>query len=87
VKTRTLSVYMEKDSNPATINRLGEQSGLLLKTYQAELTKNPHSEATKSSRSNLIALLHTIHQVYGASISLDITNTLGSIDLPPESDR
>jgi len=78
---------MVKHTNAATIHRLGEQSGLLLKTYQGEVARNPDSEATKSSRSNLIALVHTIHQVYGASISLDVTNTLGSIDLPAESDK
>jgi len=76
-----------KHSNAATLQRLGEQSGFLLRTYQAEFARNPYSEATKSSRSNLIALLHTIHQVYGASISLDVTNTLGSINLPAESDE
>jgi len=76
-----------KHSNAATLQRLGEQSGFLLRTYQTEFARNPDSEATKSSRSNLIALLHTIHQVYGASISLDVTNTLGSINLPAESDE
>jgi hypothetical protein len=78
---------MGNHSNAATIQRLEEQSGLLLKTYQAEFARDPDSEATKSSRSNLIALLHTIHQVYGPSISLDVTNAVGSIDLPTESDK
>jgi hypothetical protein len=78
---------MGKHSNAATVQRLGEQSGFLLKTYRAEFARDPDSEATKSSRSNLIALLHTIHQVYGASISMDVSNTLGSIDLPAESDK
>jgi hypothetical protein len=78
---------MGKHTNAATIQRLGEQSGLLLKTYHAEFARNPDSEETKSSRSNLIALLHTIHQVYGVSISVDVANTLGSIDLPAESDK
>jgi hypothetical protein len=80
-------MHMGKHSSAATILRLGEQSGLLLKTYRAEFARDPDSDATKSSRSNLIALLHTIHQVYGPSISMDVTNTLGSIDLPAESNK
>jgi len=80
-------MHTGKQFDVATFHRLAEQSGLLLKTYKAELARDPDSETTKSSRSNLIALLHTIHQVYGVSISLDVTNTLGSIDLPAESDR
>ena len=71
----------------ATIDRLEEQSGLLLKTYRAEFARDPESHATKSSRSNLIALLHTIRQVYGVSISEDVANALGSTDLPAESDK
>jgi len=33
--------------------------------YQAELAKNPTSRAAESSRSNMIALRHTIEQIYG----------------------
>jgi hypothetical protein len=80
-------MHTDKQFNAATIERLEEQSGLLVKTYKAEFARDPDSEATKSSRSNLIALLHTIHQVYGASISLDVTNALGSADLPADSDK
>ena len=80
-------MHTDKQFNAATIERLGEQSGLLLKTYRAAFARDPDSQATKSSRSNLIALLHTIHQVYGVSISVDVANTLGSIDLPAESDK
>jgi len=76
-------MHTDKQFNAATIERLAQQSGLLLKTYRAEFARDPDSHATKSSRSNLIALLHTIHQVYGASnISLDA----GSADLPSELD-
>ena len=49
-----------------TIERLEEQTQLLLRTYQSEFRKAPASHATASSRSNLIAMLHTIDQVYGA---------------------
>ena len=80
-------MHTDKQSNAATIERLGEQSGLLLKTYRAALARDPDSQATKSSRSNLIALLHTIHQVYGAPVSLDVTNALGSTGLPVVLDK
>ena len=43
--------------------RLGRQSRLLLKLYQAELARDPSSRATESCRSNLIALRHTIGQI------------------------
>ena len=74
-------MHTDKEFKTATIERLGEQSGLLLKTYKAAFARDPDSQSTKSSRSNLIALLHTIRQVYGASISLDVANALGSTDL------
>jgi len=73
----------DKDSNITTLEHLGEQSGLLLRTYQAEFAKNPTSHATESSRSNLIALLHTINQIYGAAIYLSVTDGLG-LSLPAD---
>ena len=80
-------MHTDKQFDAATIERLGEQSELLLKTYRAAFAMDPDSQATRSSRSNLIALLHTIHQVYGGSISLGVTNALGSTDLPAELDK
>jgi len=41
------------------------QGDLLLRLYQAELAKDPTSRAAESSRSNMIALRHTIDQIYG----------------------
>jgi hypothetical protein len=76
-------MHTDKQFNAATIERLAQQSGLLLKTYRAEFARDPDSQATKSSRSNLIALLHTIHQVYGAS---NISLGVGSSDLLAELD-
>jgi hypothetical protein len=58
-----MQVLRELDSG--TIERLGKQGKLLLRIYQAELAKNPSSQATESSRSNVIALRHTVHQIYG----------------------
>ncbi len=52
------------------IERLDEQSELLLRTYQLELAKDPSSHATASPRSNMIALRHTIDQIYGQATSL-----------------
>ena len=52
------------------IERLGEQSELLLRLYQLELARDPSSHATESSRSNMIALRHSIDQIYGEAASL-----------------
>jgi hypothetical protein len=38
--------------------------------YQAEFAKDPTSRATESSRSNVIALRHTIKQMYGEATEL-----------------
>ena len=53
-----------------TIERLGEQSELLLRLYQLELARDASSRATESSRSNMIALRHSIDQIYGEAASL-----------------
>ena len=58
---RTMSMQIDAE----TIERLDEQSELLLRMYQLELAKDPSSRATESSRSNMIALRHSIGQVYG----------------------
>ena len=50
-----------------TIVRLEKQGELLLKLYLAERAKDPTSRATESSRSNVIALRHTITQMYRES--------------------
>jgi hypothetical protein len=57
-----------------TIERLGQQGGFLLATYRAELAKDPASRATESSRSNVIALWHTIKQIYGKTVARDMAN-------------
>ena len=51
-----------------------DQSGLLLRTYRAELAKDPTSSATESSRSNLIAFRHSIAQVYGNAATLEMAS-------------
>jgi hypothetical protein len=57
-----------------TIKRLGEQSRFLLRIHHAELAKNPTSRATKSSRSNLMAVQHTLEQMYGKAVARDVAN-------------
>ena len=68
---------LETQFNAETIERLEEQSGLLLRTYQAEFAKDPTSPATGTSRSNLLALRHSINQIYGESAALDVANAIG----------
>ena len=64
------SMQLEELDSP-TIERLEKQGELLLRIYQAELAKDPSSQATESSRSNVIAPRHTVKQMYGdASLSL-----------------
>jgi hypothetical protein len=53
------------------IERLDEQSELLLRMYQLELAKDPGSHATAVSRSNMIALRHAIDQIYGGARFVD----------------
>jgi hypothetical protein len=55
-------------------NVLGKQSGFLLSTYQAEFANDRASRATESSRSNVIALWHTIQQIYGKAAARDVAN-------------
>jgi hypothetical protein len=71
-------MQMEAHISAETIERLEKQSRLLLRTYQAELAKDPVSPATESSRSNMIALRHSINQIYGDAATLAVTSDLAS---------
>jgi hypothetical protein len=53
-----------------TVERLKKQAELLVRTYQREFAEDPDSGATQSSRSNVIALRHTLKQMYGDAVSL-----------------
>ena len=55
-----------------TLKYLVKQAGFLLKLHQAELAKNPTSRATKSSRSNLMAVRHTFKEMYGEAVARDM---------------
>lgn len=65
--------YLKK-CDAETIERLGKQSGFLLRTYRAELARDPASRGTESSRSNMIALWHTIWQIYGKAVARGVAN-------------
>jgi len=69
-------MQIEAHLDAETIKRLEEQSKLLLRMYHAEFAKDPTSRATKSSRSNLIALSHTIKQIYGEATAIAVANPL-----------
>ena len=70
-------MQVEAHLDADTIERLEEQSGLLLRMYQAEFAKDPTSPATETTRSNMIALRHSINQIYGAAAALDVANAIG----------
>ena len=63
-----------EDLDSETIERVGKQGGFLLTRYHAERAKDPASRATESSRSNVIALWHTIKQIYGKAVARDVVN-------------
>lgn len=68
-----------------TMKRLGKEGRLLLRTYQTEFAKNPTSPATEPSRSNMIALRHSINQIYVEAAALDVAKALGfasEVDAP-----
>lgn len=69
-------MHGEAQLNSETVERLEEQSGLLRRIYEAEFAKDPTSRATESARSNLIALKHSIGQIYGESVVVDVANAL-----------
>jgi hypothetical protein len=55
-----------------TMERLRKQGEFLRRIYRAELAKNPTSRATEVSRSNVIAMQHTVRQMYGEAVALDV---------------
>jgi hypothetical protein len=56
------------------IERLKKQDEFLLRVFQAECAKDAGSLATESSRSNVIALRHTLKQLYGEIVAPDTAN-------------
>ena len=78
-------MHIEAQLALETVERLREQTGLLRRTYEAEFANDPTSRATESSRSNLIALRHSIHQLYGDCVLPEITDALSSDPVSAES--
>lgn len=68
---------MQAELNLESLERPEEQSALLLRTYRLQLSKDPASRATASSRSNLIALLHSITQIYGEDAVIEVKRAAG----------
>ena len=56
------------------IERLRKQGEFLLRIYRAEFAQDPASRATQSSRSNVIAMQHTVRQMYGEAAALEVAN-------------
>jgi hypothetical protein len=65
-----------EEQDLGTTERLKEQDKFLLRMYQAEFAKDPASRATESSRSNIMALRHTLKQMYGESVATDVANVV-----------
>lgn len=80
-------MHIEAQLGLQTAERLREQTGLLRRTYQAEFAKDPGSRATEASRSNLIALRHTIYQIYGEAVLPEMAEALSSDPVAAESDE
>ena len=57
-----------------SIKRLGKQGRYLLRIHQADLAKDPTSHASESSRSHLMAVQHTVKQMYGEAVARDVAN-------------
>ena len=74
-------MHIEAPFDLATSERLKKENGLLLRIYRAAFAKDPTSDATESARSNLIALRHTVRQVYGERAAVDMTDALGFISV------
>jgi hypothetical protein len=65
-------MQLAQEIGPETIERLEKQIGFLIRIHDADLAKDATSHATKSSRSNLMAVQHTLRQMYGAVVAGDV---------------
>jgi hypothetical protein len=57
-----------------TIERLRRQTKFLQTIHQTEFYKDPSSHATKSSLSNMIAMQHTVRQLYREAVAQDVVD-------------
>jgi hypothetical protein len=67
-------MHLAEELHSGTTKRLEKQGRYLLRTYQADFAKDPTSHATESSRSNLMAVQHTVTQMYGDAVARDVAN-------------
>jgi hypothetical protein len=65
-------VHTLERNDAETLKHLVKQGGFLLKLHLAEFAKDPTSRATESSRSNLMAVRHTVKQLYGSAVAIDV---------------
>jgi hypothetical protein len=68
------SMQVAEQLDPVTIERLRKQAGFLQRIHQAEFDRDPSSHATESSRSNVIAMQHTVRQMYGETVARNVGN-------------
>jgi hypothetical protein len=61
------------------IERLRKQSGFLLGIYHAEIAKDSTSRAAEFARSNVIALQHTVRQLYGEGVAREVASLTASL--------
>jgi hypothetical protein len=61
------------------IERLRKQSGFLLGIYHAEIANDPASRATEFARSNVIALQHTVRQLYGEGVAREVASLTATL--------
>ena len=70
-------MQLVEEPGSETLERLRKQVRFLLGIHQAELAKDPTSHATESSRSNLMAVQHTVRQMYGEAVARDVADLVG----------
>ena len=59
-----------------TIERLRKQARFLQGIHEAEFDNDPSSRATEFARSNVIALQHTVRQLYGEGVARDVVGLI-----------
>ena len=67
-------MHVLEELDAGTLKHLVKQGGFLLKLHQAELAKDSTSRATESTRSHLMAVRHTVKQVYGSAVAIDVAD-------------
>jgi len=67
-------MHLVEELDTVTIERLRKQGEFLRRIYRAEFAKDPTSHATESSRSNVLAMQHTVRQMYGEAVARDVAN-------------